>query len=102
MTSRRGVAFFWLAQLLLLPAVVTFCITAVLRFAGPNPLLARIGMTGALVQLPATALALLLAIAAHWGQLLPKSRILTLFAETPIAILMIAMVFLWHNVYRPL
>ncbi len=102
MDSRRGIIFFWIAQALLLPALATFFITAWLHFLGPAPMLAHIGLATALVQIPATALSLLFAVASYYGQLLSPLRIRLLFAEIATAALMIATVFAWRDVYRPM
>ena len=100
MTSRRGLIFFWIVQVLLAPTVVCFVVTAVMRFTYRSRFLWELGAAMALVQIPFAALALVFAFAAGTGELLPKRQIRIMYLETMISIVMIAVVFLWRGVYR--
>ena len=99
-TSRRGLIFFWIVQVLLVPALLCFAATTIMRFSHRSRLLWEFGAAMAMVQIPFTALALVFTFAASTGELLPKARIRFMYLETVAAILMIVLVFLWRGVYR--
>ena len=100
MTSRRGLIFFWIVQILLIPALICFVATCVMRYSHRSKLLWELGAAMALVQVPFTAMALVFTYAAAIGELLPKPRTRTMYIEIAVAALMIALVFLWRGVYR--
>lgn len=100
MASRRGLIFFWVVQILLLPALLCFAATGTLRFAYRSKVLWEFGAAMALVQIPFTALCLVFTIAAAVGELLPRPRLRFLYMEILAAVLMIVLVFLWRGVYR--
>lgn len=100
MESRRGVIFFWIAQVLLLPTWICFGITAFMRFVERTLTLWQIGVVFGLVQVPFAALALIFLIAADFGNLIPKPRLRAMYLETTFAAVLITLVFLWRAVYR--
>ena len=100
MTSRRGLIFFWIIQILLVPALACFIATCVMRFGHRSRLIYEIGAAMALVQVPFTALALVFTFAARTGELLSRGRIRLLSLEIVVAVLMVSTVFLWRGVYR--
>ncbi len=101
MHSRRGEIFFWIAQVLLLPALLCFGATATLQAGNRAPVLLKVGSAMALLQIPCTAMAFLLGFAAGIGGILPKPRIRVMYVEVAFAVLLIAAVFLMRDVYRP-
>lgn len=100
MNSRRGLIFFWIVQVLLVPALVCFVATSIMRYGHHSPLLWKLGATMALMQMPFTALAAVFTFAAATGELLPRPRTRFMYLEIAAAVLMIAIVFLWRGVYR--
>lgn len=100
MTSRRGNVFFWMAQVLLVPAWVCFGATLTLRIGAPSPILLKVGFGAGLVQIPSTALAFLLALTAGMGEILSRARLRLLYLETAMAAGAITLVFLFRGVYR--
>lgn len=100
MNSRRGNVFFWMAQVLLVPAWVCFAVTLGLRLGATSPILLKVGFGAGLAQVPATALALLLALTAGMGEILSRGRLRVLYFETAIAVGTITLVFLFRGVYR--
>ncbi len=100
MNSRRGAVFFWISQVLLVPAWLCFAVTVALRAGAGSPILLKTGLTCGLVQVPCTALAALLTLASAMGELLPKNRLLLLYFELVIAAAMITVVFVSRDAYR--
>jgi hypothetical protein len=100
MTSPRGAVFFWIAQAMLVPAWVCFGATVALRAGAGSPILLQAGLWCGLLQVPCTALALLLALAGALGELVAKKRLLLLYLELAIAATSITLVFLWRGAYR--
>ncbi len=100
MNSRRGTAFFWIVQALLVPAWVCFLATVALKYGVPAPIFLKIGLATGLLQAPCTALAMVLALAAALGKLLPGARLRLLYLESAAALLTVTLVFLWRGVYR--
>lgn len=99
MNSRRGNIFFWIAQALLLPAWVCFAVTLALWVGASHPILLKVGIYSGLVQVPGTALAILVALTAAMGELLSRKRLQFLCAEIVIAAAAIAVTFAWRGVY---
>lgn len=100
MNSRRGNVFFWIAQVLLIPAWVCFAATLALRLGAFSPILLKAGLAAALVQVPCAALAVLLTIAGAIGELLSQARLRLLCLEIASSVAVITLVFLWRDVYR--
>ena len=100
MNSRRGAVFFWIAQVLLLPAWLCFAATIGLRAGVASTILLKVGLACGLVQVPCVAFAVLLALASAMGGLLPKNRLLVLYFELALSATMITLVFAWRAVYR--
>jgi len=100
MNSRRGNVFFWIAQVLLLPAWVCFAATLALRLGATSPILLKVGLATGLMQVPATALAFLLTLTAGMGDLLSQPRLRLLFFEVATSVAAITLVFVWRGVYR--
>lgn len=100
MNSRRGNVFFWIAQVLLVPAWMCFAATLALRLAGPHSILLKVGLAAGFIQIPATALAILFALSSGMGELLSRKRLYLLYSETASAIAVITLVFIWRGVYR--
>ncbi len=100
MRSKRGLIFFWIAQVLLAPTLVCFLVTCVMRFGYRSRTLWELGAAMALVQIPFTALAAVFSFAAATGELLPRPQLRVLLFEIVAAVVMIALVFLWRGVYR--
>jgi hypothetical protein len=100
MNSRRGMLFFWIVQILLVPALACFVATSIMHFGHRSKHLWELGAAMALVQIPFTALCLVFTFAAATGELLPRPRIRFMYLEIVAAALMIALVFLWRGVYR--
>lgn len=100
MTSRRGLIFFWIVQILLVPTLLCFVATGIMRFGHRSRFLWELGAATALVQIPLTALALVFTFAAATGELLPRPRIRAMYLEIAAAVLLIVLVFLWRGVYR--
>ena len=99
MNSRRGNIFFWFAQVLLLSAWVCFAVTLALRLGAAKPILLKAGLYSGLAQIPCTALAILLALTAGMGELLPRKRLQFLSVEIALAVAAITLAFLWRGVY---
>ena len=100
MTTRRGVIFFWIIQILLLPVPVCFATTVLMRFHERTLTLWKIGIVSGLVQIPFAAMALVFVLAAGMGELLPKERLRGLYLELGAAALLVTLVLYWHGVYR--
>jgi hypothetical protein len=100
MTSRRGIIFFWVVQILLVPVPVCFLVTLLMRFDERTLALWKVGIVAGLVQIPFAAMALIFVIAAAMGQLLPKQWLRGLYLELSASALMITLVLYWHGVYR--
>jgi hypothetical protein len=100
MTTRRGTVFLWVIQALLLPVWVCFLATLVMRFHERTLALWKIGVVAGLVQIPFAAMALVFAVAAAMGQLLPTRQLRALYIEIALAGLLITLVLSWHSVYR--
>ncbi|MGE5113818.1 MAG: hypothetical protein ACM3JB_23380 [Acidobacteriaceae bacterium] len=99
MSSRRGTIFFWIVQALLAPAWVCFVATLTLRFAGPHPAAAKVGLAAGLVQVPLTGVALIFVLAAGMGKLLNRNSLFFLYLETFVSLVLITFVFVWRGVY---
>jgi len=99
MNSRRGNVFFWIAQVLLVPAWVCFALTLALRLSAFSPILLKLELAAALVQVPCAALAAIVTIASGMGELLSQPRLRLLYAEVVIGAAVITLVFLWQGVY---
>jgi hypothetical protein len=100
MNSCRGTVFFWIAQALLLPVWICFVATLALRLGAANPILLKAGLYAGLAQIPCTALAILVSLAAGMGELLSRNKLRLLYLQLAVAAVAITLVFLWRAVYR--
>ncbi len=85
---------------MLVPAWVCFAATSALRLGASSPILLKLGLATGLLQVPATALAMLLILASAMGELFPRARFRLLYTELAVASAAITLVFFWRGVYR--
>lgn len=100
MTSRRGVTYFWIVQVLLVPVAVCFGATLFMKLRIQPGFFWGIGAGAGIVQVPAFGLATVFVIASALGKLLSPARQRFLYAELVVTSLMLGLVFLWRSVYR--
>ncbi len=100
MSTRRGIIFFWIVQVLLLPVPVCFATTLLMRFHERTLTLWKVGVVTGLVQIPFAAMALVFVLSAGMSQILPQTRLKALYLELVVAAILVTLVLSWHAVYR--